>query len=195
VFVHNLQRGSKHKFSRSFIARETSNVSTPNNMTHSDGMGLISNGAMKYLVESLPFAPQNSADASIVQVRMGEATGTLTLWNLQSSIHLKSSISSDVLLPPSMIKFDADYPSIEVCKARSRMTYHLDRHVILLLLVPQGVPGEIFIQMQREIVEGICAMLRDLEKALELPVVISTRTRSKREGYNAQHIEVQLKAI
>jgi hypothetical protein len=51
-----------------------------------------------------------------------------------------------------MIKFDADYSSIEVCKVGSRTAYHLNRHVILLL-VTQGDPGEIFIQMQREIVE------------------------------------------
>jgi hypothetical protein len=61
-----------------FTVGETSDMSTPNNMAHLDGKALISNGAMKKLVKSLPFAPQNSANASIVQVRIGGAKGTLT---------------------------------------------------------------------------------------------------------------------
>jgi RNA-dependent RNA polymerase len=153
---------------RPYAVGKVEDLSTPGAMIHSDGTGLISRDAMAKLVENLPFGPPNSADASIVQVRIGGAKGTLTSWDFQTLSHISASCyKRDVLLRPSMIKFDADYSSLEVCKVGSRTTYHLNRHVILLLAT-QGVPQDNFIKMQREIIEDICEMVRNREKAIDL---------------------------
>jgi RNA-dependent RNA polymerase len=139
-------------------------------MCHSDGNGLISREAMTNLVKRLPFGPGCPEDVSIIQIRCGGAKGTLTAWDfseLKRDLYSSSLTGFDVCLRPSMIKFDASYKDVEVCSVGTHVPYYLNRNVILLLRF-HGIRDETFLDMQREVLHDLDAILVNREKAQQM---------------------------
>jgi RNA-dependent RNA polymerase len=92
------------------------------NFPHSDGNGLISRVEMERLLQSLPNKNLRTiANTSVIQIRYGGAKGILVAWD--SSVIREVSGSRgyfgqryDILLRKSMIKFDALFRFVEVCR-------------------------------------------------------------------------------
>jgi RNA-dependent RNA polymerase len=133
-------------------------------MCHSDGNGLIRRDAMDQLLKRVVFAPTDTRDASIVQVRYAGAKGTLTAWTAVDDDRLSNS---DVLVRNSMIKFDAPYDQLEVVKVGAHVGYHLNRNVIFLLQA-HGVPEYTILDMQRSMLDDLDEMLTCRQKALQM---------------------------
>lgn len=93
---------------------------------HSDGNGMIRRSKMTELLQLIPaLRNRSSQDHSIVQIRYGGAKGTLVAWNDDAFDDvLTNSTSSSVVNPAnfnvalrdSMIKFDAKFSQLEVCR-------------------------------------------------------------------------------
>lgn len=90
---------------------------------HSDGNGLIRRSAMTKLLEHTPSVRNGmELNHSIVQIRYGGAKGTLVAWEDDTfdSCLDANEISEpklyDVALRDSMVKFDARFESLEVCR-------------------------------------------------------------------------------
>lgn len=138
-------------------------------MCHSDGTGLIKREAMNNLLERIPFGPSNPVDVSIIQIRFGGAKGTLTAWDFEklAACQERSRKSNDVCLRKSMIKFDAKFSHLEVCSLGKHVPYFLNRNVILLLHC-HGVSEYTFLTLQREMLDGLDAMMATRECALRM---------------------------
>lgn len=138
---------------------------------HSDGTGLIERNVMESLIAQLPIGPDDPTGVSIVQIRFGGAKGTLTAWDfadLKPLVRtLPLSSHYNVLLRPSMVKFKAPYQQLEIISFGVKIPYYLNRNVILLLKV-HGVSDEIFLEMQRQMLDSLDAMLVDSDKAIEM---------------------------
>jgi RNA-dependent RNA polymerase len=89
------------------------------NMIHSDGCGVISENAMKQLLQMLPRPSMKVIEStSGVQIRYGGAKGFLVSWEqrvIDNIVGIKDS-PYDVLLRKSMVKFKADYKFLEICR-------------------------------------------------------------------------------
>jgi RNA-dependent RNA polymerase len=90
---------------------------------HSDGNGLIRRSVMTDLLKQVPSCGKNKElDHSIVQIRYGGAKGTLVAWD--DDDFNKCLMGNDILVPSqydvairgSMVKFDAKYTRLEVCR-------------------------------------------------------------------------------
>jgi RNA-dependent RNA polymerase len=139
-------------------------------LCHSDGTGVINTDILRTVVEGLPFAPKDSSQVSIIQVRIGGAKGTLTGWNLQDLnkiTRVAHPVGFDVYLRPSMVKFKAPYRHLEVVKIGARTPYYLNRHVILLLNA-SGVSIDTFCEMQRTMLDDLNMLLIDRDRAMDL---------------------------
>lgn len=134
---------------------------------HSDGVGLIKKEAMSRLLQLVPFAPKHHEDVSVVQIRFGGAKGTLKSWDFQSLQSHRNRVSYDVLLRPSMIKFEAPYSHIEVCSVGKQLPYFLNRSVILLLS-HHGISDATLLGMQTKMLDDLDCMLQDRGRALEM---------------------------
>jgi RNA-dependent RNA polymerase len=93
------------------------------NVPHSDGNGLISNAEMLNLLRSMPnLTPKVRENTSVVQIRYGGAKGILVAWDASLLNKIAGSRewtwhqSYDVVLRKSMIKFDAPFRFLEVCR-------------------------------------------------------------------------------
>lgn len=138
-----------------------------NGKDHSDGTGVISRELMNELVSRMPYPPANLGDVSIVQIRFGGAKGTLSSWTLDASILACLKLcqrTANVILRKSMTKFESNYESIEVCALGTTIPYYLNRNVILLLRA-HHVREQIFLDMQRKMLDDLDKMLEDCEKA------------------------------
>ena len=138
-----------------------------NEMCHSDGTGLIKRNVLDSLIAQLPFGPKDPTEVSVIQVRFGGAKGTLTAWDFALLKSLRNAGQSDVLLRPSMVKFKAPYRQLEVVSFGKQTSYYLNRHVILLLKV-HGIQDEVFLEMQRRMLDDLDAMLVDSTKAMQM---------------------------
>jgi len=133
-------------------------------MCHSDGTGLIKRSVLMSLITQLPLGPRDPSEVSIIQIRFGGAKGTLTAWDFAQ---LKLSCHHDVLLRPSMVKFNSSYRQLEMISFGKQIPYYLNRNVILLLKA-HGVQDEVFLGMQRRMLDSLDAMLLDSAKAMEM---------------------------
>lgn len=92
-------------------------------IAHSDGNGLIRSSAMIRLLLDIPSLRQNMAsNHSIVQIRYDGAKGTLVAWD---DADFDDCLRNDAITHPSqynvairdsMIKFDATFESLDVCR-------------------------------------------------------------------------------
>jgi RNA-dependent RNA polymerase len=136
---------------------------------HTDGTGLISESVLRSLILSQPSCPKNINNASIIQVRYGGAKGTLVSWT-QSIVNQCANVSSGgedvdlVLRKPSMVKFDAKFEHLEICRIGTRVPYYLNRNVIFLL-VHHGVRDSVFLKMQKKMLADLDAMLKSHQRA------------------------------
>ena len=133
-------------------------------MCHSDGTGLIRRESMNELLRGIPFAPSDPLDVSNIQIRYGGAKGTLTAWDFDELGFCKDR---DLCLRPSMIKFDAKFYHLEVCAVGKHVPYFMNRNVILLLSFHQVRDG-IFVNMQKEMLDGLDNMMQSREVAMEM---------------------------
>lgn len=140
-------------------------------MCHSDGTGLIERSLLEFMTARLPLGPDDPTDVSIIQIRFGGAKGTLAGWDfsLLRSLGRRVPHSNriNVLLRPSMVKFKAPYRQLEIISFGMKIPYYLNRNVILLLKV-HGVQDEIFLKMQRQMLNDLDDMLIDSQKAMEM---------------------------
>lgn len=131
---------------------------------HSDGTGLISRAAMNRVLDSVPFSPTDPFDVGIIQIRFKGAKGTLVAWDQR---YLgRGTAHDDVILRESMIKFDSEHTDMEVCSIGKRVPYHLNRNVIFLLDA-LGVPRNVFLDLQIEMLDMLDNMLQKREDALD----------------------------
>lgn len=142
----------------------------------SDGTGLIRKELMTELLKQLPFDRCDLSAVSIIQVRFGGAKGTLTAWNYSqlTAARKKAAVRSgdidvfyDVHLRPSMVKFEAPFRHLEVVSIGNHIPYFLNRNVILLLGA-HDVRDELFLEMQRAMLDNLDNMLRDARTAAKL---------------------------
>lgn len=97
-------------------------LSSCDGVFHSDGNGLIRLSAMTNLLEQVPFGKSKASNHSNVQIRYGGAKGTLVAWKDEDfdKYLRKSGISDpcefDVAIRDSMVKFDAKFSRLEVCR-------------------------------------------------------------------------------
>ena len=140
-------------------------------MCHSDGTGIIDRSVMENLVAQLPILRCDPAEISIIQIRYGGAKGTLTGWDLgelQAQESIPSyPVESNVLLRPSMVKFNAAYRELEVVSVGKQTAYYLNRNVILLLGV-HSVRDEVFTGLQEQMLNDLDTMLFDRKKAIHM---------------------------
>lgn len=66
-----------------------------------------------------------------------------------------------------MNKFESDCDDIEICSVGTTIPYYLNRFVILLLGM-HGVDRQIFIDMQKDMLDDLDEMLLDSDKAMYL---------------------------
>lgn len=95
------------------------------NVPHSDGNGLICDETMVKLLRSMPnLSTKDRGNISVIQIRYGGAKGILVAWP-SIIVHkvapppIWTSMSHhthDVVLRKSMIKFDAPYRFLEICR-------------------------------------------------------------------------------
>jgi len=131
-------------------------------MEHSDGTGIIDAAVIENVLKQTQF----QSDASIIQIRYGGAKGTLTSWNTAELIEtgkISCVKGADILLRPSMIKFNAKYEFLEICRVGTRVPYYLNRNVIFLLNA-HGIASNVFLNLQR-------AMIKDLDEMMYDPCV------------------------
>lgn len=182
-FSTTIQASETTSYSDSAVCKETSQLrvhdglsdilccSNENKeMLHSDGTGLVRKEKMVDLARKLPFAPRDVHDVSVLQIRFGGAKGTLTAWDfdtLTANGALPDVSLADVLLRPSMVKFEAPYRHLEVISIGKHVPYYLNRHVLLLLGVHQ-VPDETFLRMQQVMLDNLNDMLSEGKKAAEM---------------------------
>lgn len=98
-------------------------ISSRDGVFHSDGNGLIRRSAMTNLLKQIPSCHKNNElNHSIVQIRYGGAKGTLTGWeNDDFDAYLVANGISDpslydLAIRDSMVKFDAKFTRLEVCR-------------------------------------------------------------------------------
>ncbi|KAG7371402.1 RNA-dependent RNA polymerase [Nitzschia inconspicua] len=138
-------------------------------MEHSDGTGIISRDLFNGACKQVPFAPADPNDVSIVQIRLGGAKGTLSAWREEEHIVQEQvRVQRDcIFLRKSMTKFKSPFDRLEVCAVGTTVPYYLNRFIILLLK-EHGVPDEVFVSMQSEMIDELDAMLSDRETAMKL---------------------------
>jgi RNA-dependent RNA polymerase len=145
---------------------------------HSDGTGLISRKLMDELLNGLPIGPADVSAVSIIQIRYGGAKGTLSAWKhldlLPDRLFCRSS---QIQIRKSMIKFEAKYRNIEVCSIGDNRPYFLNRNLILLLH-SHGVADNVFLGMQRVMLNGMDTMLVSNEMARKLLPALSGADQS-----------------
>jgi hypothetical protein len=98
-------------------------MSSHDDLFHSDGNGLIRKEAMLKLLETLPhLSADKLANISVVQIRYAGAKGILVPWEsrLLEGVVAESGTGGcfpfDVVLRKSMVKFDAPFRFLEVCR-------------------------------------------------------------------------------
>jgi RNA-dependent RNA polymerase len=92
-------------------------------LVHSDGNGLIRRSKMISLLKQIPSLRKNEEkNHSIVQIRFGGAKGTIVAWD---DVDFDEGLVAggcatprqfDVALRDSMVKFDAPFAKLEVCR-------------------------------------------------------------------------------
>ena len=137
---------------------------------HSDGTGVIRREFLSSLLNNMENYQLGPEDASIVQFRCGGAKGTAVGWDMEMLVRLgrldsETERTADILLRPSMIKFGAPFKHLEICSIGSAVPYYLNRNVILLLM-KHGVPKEVFVTMQENMLDGLRRMLVNRQEAL-----------------------------
>jgi RNA dependent RNA polymerase len=152
-------------------------------MCHTDGVGLIRREVLTDQLRNLDIT-SNPDDISIIQIRHGGAKGTLVAWafdNLPQSESLPGISGYDVLLRNSMIKFEAEFGALEVCRLGKKVPYYLNRQVILIL-VKCGVSPQIFIDKARDMIQMLDRMLTDAKCAFEMVSKLSGPDQETREA-------------
>jgi hypothetical protein len=137
-------------------------------MCHSDGTGIIERSLLLSVIDRLPLGPSDPAEVSMVQVRFGGAKGTLTAWDLHELRTITPlPRNRNVLLRPSMVKFKAPFSQLEVVSIGKQVPYYLNRNVILLLGI-HGIRDDVFLGMQRHMLDKLDAMLTDHATAMQM---------------------------
>ena len=157
-------------------------------MVHSDGNGMIRRSAANAVLQCIPSSPKDFGEVSILQIRAGGAKGTVLIVD-KPETHIpereiyreetceEDDSTADVFIRESMSKFEAPDAYLEVCCIGRHATYYLNRNVIFLL-VKQGVPEKIFLQMQMDFLSNLDHMLTDRDIAAQmLPRLISKDAR------------------
>lgn len=152
-----------------FVGDDIKSIHDNKEKIHSDGTGIIASDKLK---EVLKFGGFNHADSiSIIQIRYGGAKGTLTGYDIEKlPDDLKGKFNTNecsIMLRPSMIKFDAAFSYLEVCRVGTHVPYYLNRNVILLLS-SHGVAEETFIELQRRMLDDLDTMMTDRLVALRM---------------------------
>lgn len=65
----------------------------------------------------------------------------------------------EIMLRPSMIKFQSEHKAIEVVGYSKRLPLFLN-YQLILLLVGLGIPDKVFVGMQRKILKGLDAVMK-----------------------------------
>ena len=166
-------------------------------MVHSDGVGLIRRDVGRRLVRGLPNVSKPEA-VSCIQIRYGGAKGVLLFWDTDEIPMCEPAhgalAKADICLRPSMIKFESDYDTIEVCSVGRHAPYFLNRHVIFLLC-SLGVPEPVFLSKQAAMIKRLDSMIVSGEAAREiLPTLggfgswlLPHLMRMLRMGYKPSH--------
>lgn len=139
-------------------------------LSHTDGVGLIADDEFHKIVSNYPSCLENPSDVSIIQVRYGGAKGTLVAWNRQTINQITCGTGGrniDVVLRTSMVKFDAPFDRIEICRIGTRSACYLNRYVIFIL-VHFGVNENIFVKMQSKMLMDLNGMLKHRDVALRV---------------------------
>ena len=115
--------------------------------TFSDGVGAMSHRFAKRVKEKLGLHMHDSPSA--YQIRFAGAKGVLTVWRFSPS---------QIVLRPSMCKFESKHRDIEVVAVAKRLPFNLNRQIITLL-EGLGVDADVFLKFQRK-------YLRDLDECM-----------------------------
>lgn len=121
----------------------------------SDGVGTISAELMKEVADALDLCSVPSA----LQIRFGGVKGVVALDPMLAGRRMCTR--------PSMEKFESTARTLEVCSLATVLPAYLNRQLITLLST-LGVPNCVFHRLQREMIEGIDAMLIDSVAAVAM---------------------------
>jgi len=160
------------------VIDEIVSLNNGENYIHSDGTGIVRPEIMEELLKYVPYAIPS--EVSIIQIRYGGAKGTMTVYDPAQVPHLQAKDPADVYLRPSMIKFDAPYRFLEVCRVGTAVPYYLNRSVIMLLCA-RGVDRSVFLTLQKGVLEKVDSMMYKSVTAKEMVRVmggIDTRQRN-----------------
>ncbi|KAJ9065275.1 hypothetical protein DSO57_1021336 [Entomophthora muscae] len=123
-----------------------------NGFCFTDGVGKISQTLLNNIAHELELPTVPSA----IQFRMGGYKGMLAA--------CPTLRDGQVQLRPSQRKFSSEHATLEVLRPAAFSTSHLNRQIITLLN-SLGVPGEVFIVMQREMMMELKQMQNDAATA------------------------------
>lgn len=146
-------------FSGTYLTLQMNRIKIPdierNSFCFTDGVGRISPVCMANAKARLG-VPEDEI-VSALQVRIGGCKGVLALYNDCSEIEVR----------PSMDKFDSTESTLEVCSMSAYRPGYLNRQIILLLS-GRGVPNEVFIRLQTNMIKELEESLGNEESALKL---------------------------
>ncbi|XP_068758709.1 uncharacterized protein [Montipora capricornis] len=128
---------------------------TDQEYTFSDGVGRISQQLLTEVVRKIakPFMP------SALQIRFAGFKGVLTLD--------PRVVGKRVFLRPSMQKFKSSHRRLEVLQTSRPQAVYLN-HQVIMLLSNQGVPDEVFISLQTDMLDKLAGMLVSEIDAIDL---------------------------
>ncbi|KAI9207883.1 RNA dependent RNA polymerase-domain-containing protein [Polychytrium aggregatum] len=115
-----------------------------NGYCFSDGVGLISQDKAEEIAHILRLETTPSA----FQIRYGGAKGMVTVWPAEVMGEY------DIKLRPSMVKFEANYETIEVVNVSKPIPCYLNRQLIVLLSA-LGIPDGPLIKLFNDMIVGI----------------------------------------
>jgi len=111
-------------------------------LVHSDGIGLIDEA---YFNSSIaPIIDKTSKQCSALQIRYGGYKGMISIAYNKPLLHSKTGEPIDLVLRPSMKKFDSNHTVIEICKVSGYTPGYLNSEAIILM-EDLGVEKQVFI--------------------------------------------------
>ena len=126
-----------------------------NGYCFTDGIGRISPQCMENAKEKLGILQSQIICA--LQIRIGGCKGVLALYNDCEEVEVR----------PSMDKFDSNEKALEVCSFSAYRSGYLNRQIILLLN-GRGVPDEVFMRIQENMIKELEQSVENEQEALKL---------------------------
>ncbi|CAK4705752.1 hypothetical protein LEN26_016038 [Aphanomyces euteiches] len=126
-----------------------------NDFVFSDGVGFISPDVADLMASKMRLSWSPSA----FQIRYGGAKGVVSVMQTPPGI--------DMVLRPSMIKFQSTFDDVEVCCVASALPFYLNIQIIPLLSC-RGVEDKCFLALLNSMLESLAKCTHEIDQAVTL---------------------------